>query len=189
MGPTLQKQSLSALLFINFPCIQYAQCTWYTAYISLSLYMYGYTMVWYEFHIFNTMSETIFKSLPDLASLCYTPGINWIISSPGKCTLWLTFTVFSGPDLGTGAEVPTVGVGAGPTMFTRRIQALIGVYKQRNNKMASYITCTLKKFINNILVFFYLTTKSWYIRKRGQCKEPERHIRYIKTCHLLNQGL
>lgn len=37
--------------------------------------MYGYTMVWYEFHIFNTMSETIFKSLPDLASLCYTPGL------------------------------------------------------------------------------------------------------------------
>lgn len=69
VGPTLQKQSLSALLFINFPCIQYAQCTWYTAYILLSLYMYGYTMVWYEFHIFNTMSETIFKSLPDLANI------------------------------------------------------------------------------------------------------------------------
>lgn len=40
-----------------------------TAYILLSLYMYGYTMVWYEFHIFNTMSETIFKSLPDLANI------------------------------------------------------------------------------------------------------------------------
>lgn len=114
--------------------------------------------------------------------------INWIISSPGKCTLWLTFTVFSGPDLGTGAEVPTVGVGAGPTMFTRRIQALIGVYKQRNNKMASYITCTLKKFIDSILVLFYLTTKSWYIRKRGQCKEPERHIRYIKHVIYLIKG-
>lgn len=143
----------SGSVVYDFPCIQYVQCN---TYISTIVHCMVYCVIYDIFHITYAMSETIFKSLPN-STFHFLASISWltesfhlqvdalIISSPVRCTLWLTFTVFSGPDLGTGAEVPAMGVGAGPTMFTRGVQALIGVYKQRNKKMA-YITCTLKKF-------------------------------------------